>query len=60
MLGKRFSLIVQKKIIFTEIFNLKRQNVRFFTNLLLPQQKSRDLLTKINKHYLFWLNFMVF
>ena len=40
MLGKRFSFNVQKKILFTETFDLKWQNVIFFTKLSLPQQKK--------------------
>ena len=40
MLDKRFSFKVQKKFIFTKTFNLKWWNVRFFTKLLLQQQKK--------------------
>ena len=40
MLGKRFSFKVEKNIIFTETFDLKRQSVTFFTKLSLRQQKS--------------------
>ena len=60
MLGKRFSFVVQKRLLLLDIFNLKWRNVTFFTKLSLRPQKRRDLLTKINKHYLFWLNFMAF
>ena len=60
MLGKRFSFKVEKNIIFTETFDLKRQSVTFFTKLSLRQQKSWSLLSKINTHYLFWVNFVVF
>ena len=43
MLGKRFSFKVQKKFIFTETFNLKWWNARFWVflaKLLLQQQKK--------------------
>ena len=32
----------------------------FLQNYRYDHKKSRDLLTKINKHYVFWLNFMTF
>ena len=43
MLGKRFSFVVHKKIIFTEIFNLKWRNVRFFYKLIATTTKKVEV-----------------
>ena len=39
MLGKRFSFKVEKNIIFTETFDLKRQSVTFLQNYCYDNKK---------------------
>ena len=63
MLGKRFSLIVQKRLflIKVSIQNEEMQDFEcFLQNHCYDNKNSFDFLTKSNKHYLFWLIFITF
>ena len=60
MLGKRFSFVVQKRLFLLKLsFKMTKRKI-FYKLIATTTKKSRGLLTKINKHYLFWLNFMAF
>ena len=60
MLGKRFSFKVQKSSFLLKLSIQNDEMQDFLQNYCYDHKKSRDLLTKINKHYVFWLNFMTF
>ena len=60
MLGKRFSFKVQKDHFYLNFQFKMTKRKTFYKLIATTTKKSRGLLTKINKHCLFWLNFMGF